>query len=52
VDGGDRKTLITDEHIFIRDIVIDFHSTNISLIVDAKLERNVTCDDPTYIVGY
>jgi len=42
VDGGDRKTLITDhKSTNIRDIVIDFHSTNISLIVDAKLERNL-----------
>ena len=54
VDGGDRKTLITEsiQLTHITGIVIDFHSTNISLIVDAKLERNVTCDDPTYIVGY
>jgi len=42
VDVGDRKTLITDnEDVYIADLVIDFHSTDISLIVDAKLERNL-----------
>jgi len=40
-DGGDQRILISDDqHTCIVDIAIDFDSTHISIIVNAKLRRN------------